>query len=591
MKKILALLLAVVMCFGILAACGEADAPPPPPPPPPTPPTQNDPPPPPVAGKSDRQLLAEQYGLPYDPAMDAWEPITFTYFVRNANEPPAADNPIIKIVEEITNVKIDFQFNLTDLDTAMGVMLAGGDVPDMAFFGGEAAAAIDSGHFMPIDDLIDQYAPRLRAHYDPWWGLMKHSDGRIYTAEIYGTPVGTQTILWQNQSAFWLQKDVLDHYGRAPKDIDEYFDFIRGYKDLNPTIDGVPTVGFAIESFGWQNFGVANSGYFLAGNANWGGAVNTGGDHFDAPITPANRWTADFNKSWWGKLNEEFHLGTFSAETFTLTHDEYLAQIATGVVLGMHDQGWNFSSGEQPLIAEGRYERTYLPLALTYGNAEPNYLDARSFTGSNGINISANISDPIRAIQYLDWIIDESVQRFLEWGIEGEHYYYDDNGRIARPQEQRELQNDQRWGYDNLGRMLRDQMPKMQGSYPSDDNPTDPSQSPEEYFAGLTGYDRELFAKLGIYSMSGFWGEPKPRPPYYPYWSMNPADGSEAQLAGQRIDDIVRGGQVANMIIAPQGEFEAHWAAYLDAINAIDQKPIMDFFAEEAARRMAAFGG
>jgi len=283
MKKILALLLAMIMCFGILAACaGDGDTPAPPPPP--APPgtdggsegTGSDPAP----SDSERAQLAAQYGLPYDASMDAWEPISFTYFNRNPNTEPAAGNLFLETVKEITNVEIVFQFLVGDLDTAFGVMMAGGDVADFAFFGGAdyTSAAIDSGHFMPIDELMEQHAPRLRAHYDPWWGLMRHVDGRIYTAEIYGTPVGAQTEQWANGTAFWLQKDIVDHFGRAPADLDEYFDFIREYKDINPTIDGVPTIGFAIESFGWQNFGVVNSGYFLAGNANWGGAVNTGGE-------------------------------------------------------------------------------------------------------------------------------------------------------------------------------------------------------------------------------------------------------------------------------------------------------------------------
>ena len=608
MRKKFALLLAVIMCFGTLAACGNngsggddvllppAQTPPlrPPEPTPENPDEgntgDNGTPGGRPEGAAERQALAEQYGLPYDSGMDEWEPVTFTYFTRSAYEPPAADNPILKIVEQITNVRIDFQFIHTDLEVAAGVMAVVGDMPDMAYFGNYAAIAIDSGYLMPIDELIEQYAPGLRAHYDPWWELMRHTDGRIYTAEIYGTPVGTQTIMQDDKSAFWIQKDVLDHFGRIPADIDEYFDFIREYKELNPRIDGRTTIGFSIENNAGRNFGVVDPGYYLAGNADWGGAINTDGNLLNAAISPAERWTADFNKSWWKKLNEEFHMGTFTSRTFNLTHDDYLAQIATGAVLGMFDKGWNIHSAEQLLIEEGRYERTYLPLALTYPGVEPNYLDAIAFTGSNGINISAEISDPVRAIQYLDWIIDESVQRFLSWGIEGEHYYYDDNGRIARTQEQRELQRDKRWTYDNLGRMLLEMMPKKQGTYLTDGNPTGPDQSPEEYFAELTGYDRDLFEKLGIYTMTGFWGEPKQRPVYYPYRNMQPEEDTDAQNAARQIENVLRGRTIVNMITGREDAFETRWEAYIEAINAIDQNPIMDFFTEEAERRMTAPG-
>jgi len=538
------------------------------------------------AENSKRAQLAEQYGLPYDPAMDEWEPITFKYYHMDVHEAPAEDNPIIKIVEEITNVKIEFLTYGNDLDLIMDVLFTTRDVPDMAYFGNEAAAAVESGLFIRIDDLIEDHAPRLRAHYDPWWERMKYTDGNIYTAEIYGTPVGIQTILWTDGPAFWIQKSILDYFDRAPVDIDEYFDFIREYKEENPTIDETATIGFAVESYEEFNSGVIDPGYFLAGNANWGGAINAGGSFSDAPISPEERWTADFNLMWWRKLNEEFRLGTLPSGTFRSTHDEYLAQISSGAVLGMFDYGWVFQSAQEQLIEEDKLERTYLPLALTYPGVEANYLDLQTFTGNNGINFSGVNSDPIRAVQYLDWIVDESVQRFLYWGIEGEHYYYDENGRIARPQEQRELQEDEKWVNDNLGRILYETMPKMQGSYPSDNNPTSLDQSPEEHFASLPLYDRDLFEKLGIFSMTGFLGEPKARPVFYPFWTMHPEEDSEAQQTLQEIDDIIGGAQVLNLILSPERNFEDRLEAYLEAMTEINHKPLMDFFTAEAEKRL-----
>jgi putative aldouronate transport system substrate-binding protein len=220
-------------------------------------------------------------------------------------------------------------------------------------------------------------------------------------------------------------------------------------------------------------------------------------------------------------------------------------------------------------------------------------MDSREFTGSNGINIAHSVSDPVRAIQYLDWLIDEDVQRFLEWGIEGEHYFYNAEGRIERPQEQRDLQAEQRWGYDNLGRMLRDLMPKMQGSF-SDGNPTDPGESPEEYFAGLNDYDRALFDKLGIKTQTGLMtlagDEPVGRPLHYPYWSMSMDDGSPESLANQRLEDI-RVNYLARLVIAPEGRFDDLWDEYVAAVEAVDQQPIFDFFTAEGNRRVAAATG
>jgi len=298
----------------------------------------------------------------------------------------------------------------------------------------------------------------------------------------------------------------------------------------------------------------------------------------------------DWNKDYYKKLNEEFLKGTFTAETLTRSHDEYLAAIATGAVLAMSDQLWSFNSGADPLRAEGRWERTYLPLDFTWPGAEPNYLDSRQFTGSNGINVSTNNPNPIRTVQYMDYLIQEDVQRFIRWGIEGENWFYNADGRIERPQEQRELQQEARWLTDNLGEMLWDLFPKMQGSY-SDGNPTDPGESTLEYFAALNDYDRALFAKLGIETQTGLMRSvAKQRPVHYPFWSMSMEDGSPEQLADQRLNDV-RVDFLARLVIAPEGTFDDLWDEYAAAINAIDQQPIFDFFDRESARRAAAFGG
>ncbi|MCL2820891.1 MAG: hypothetical protein FWD38_08725 [Oscillospiraceae bacterium] len=600
MKKLPALILAIVIILSLSAACKNDS----------TPPIENNPantadgsgagntgdsenstngiegiPQEEADTPAERRAIAEQFGLPYDSQMDQWEPVTFTYFCIGTKKPPPENNTIINIIERITNVKIDFQFYNINYDIALGVMITADDMPDMAYFGNGAYAAIDSGRFLPVDALIEQYAPNLRTFYDPWWDFMKYNDGRVYSIEIDGTLTGTQTVLWDDGSAFWIQKDVLDHFGRAPGNIDEYFDFIREYKELFPIIDELPTIGFSLGSYSFLDSGITGPGYFLAGNADWGGAVNSDGNYHDAVISPAERWTADFNKMWWEKLNSEYRLGSFQRNFLTLSQSNYLSQISEGVVLGMFDQGYRFKSAEDKLIEEGRFERTYLPLALTFPGVSPNYLDAEEFKGNSGIVLCSSISDPVRAIEYLNWIIHEDVQRFLSWGIEGEHYSYNSDGRIERSAVQRELQSDENWVNSNLGRVLLEMMPKMQGSYPSDGNPTCPATSPEEHLATLPEYDRNLFTKLGIYTMAGFWGQPAQRPAFYPYRTMQPEDGSDAQKAENSILNVINGRTVRNLLTAREYEFERRWTDYTDAINRIDQQPLLDFYTEEALKR------
>jgi putative aldouronate transport system substrate-binding protein len=528
MKKTLSILLAALMLLCVLPLSAGA------------------------AENEEARALAEKYGLPL-PAMADMEPAEFTIFNRGFDMSWAADNEVIKIIETITNTKITVNFLVGDEQTKIGTMIASNIMEDGVFVGGTTGPFIDAGCFIPLEDLIEEHAPHLRAHYDPWWNYMKHSDGHIYIAELFGTPVGDEVVLEHWGSAMWLQKDVLDHFGRAPETLDEYFDFIREYMEIYPAIDGVPTRGFEVLATGFK--WIDNPPLFLNGQPNWGAVW------VDEETDIAyDRFTADFAKDWFRILNKEFAAGVVPADTLTLTQDQYLANIASGAVLGFHDQMWAFNTSQDSLKQEGKFNRTYLPLSLTFPGKEPNYADKREFTGNNGLGISSSCKDPVRFIQFMDYIIQEPVQKFLTWGIEGEHHIVVD-GRLMRTQEQRELQNDQRWVKDHMGKILYDNMPKMQGSF-SDGNATEPGQQPEEYFASLREYDRQLFEKLGIKIQGAYIGLQKERPVYYPVWSMTIEDGTPAKLAEQRSKDI-REVYYAKAITAAPEDFDAVWDEYV----------------------------
>jgi len=531
-----------------------------------------------VDGDAARARAAE-LGLPYS-GMEDMPLVEFTFFHRDPNTAIPADNPIIRAVEEITNVRINFEFLVGDFDTRTGIMAASRDFPDVAFLGGDSESLIDANAFIPLQDLIPTYAPRLHQHYSRWWNPMFHGRDNIYIMDIFGTHFGEHVVLETWDSAFWMQKSVLDHFGRPPENIHEYFEFIREYMALNPTIDGVPTIGFEVLTDGWRRFCIDNPPMFMQGYANWGPALpgpnNTARDRWDHP------WTREY----YHILNEQFHLGVIPLETLTRTHDQYLATIASGAVLGFFDQKWNFNSAQDSLRAQGRYERTYLPLALTFPGVTPNYMSIPTWTGNNGIGITVSNQNPERFLQYLNWIIHPDVQRFLAWGIEGEHWFFNAEGRMERTPETRINMQDAMWVRGNMGTPLRDALPKIQGRLP-DGNATSPGDQPEEYFAGLVDYDRELFARLGILTEAGFMGDPQPRPVYYPFWSMNWPDGSEAQLAAERLD-TVNVNFLSRLVIAPVGEFDALWAEYQAALQGTGREAILEEIERQIQVRIAA---
>ena len=577
-------------------------------------------------GGSDRMgnALAELLGLPTTPMADK-DDIEFVIFTRNMGIPGSQDNPFLRIVKEITGVTINIQFLVGDINTTWGTMLSGGIKEDAMFVGALASEAIAASAIMPIDDLIEAHAPNLREHYDPWWELMKADDGKVYTAEIWGTYVSDSLLEFFNGTAWWLQKSVIDFHGRRPVDFDELFEFVYEYMEANPTIDGMPTLGVEI-GVNSQSWLLTNPPFFLAGNPNWGGVWNRDGSlpgaKLDLVPYQTREWVDANAGPYYAKLNEMMHRVTshgqpvIDPETLSRSGAEFESVIAQGRVLLIPGQQWIWENSTNQLSAAGHHDRTHVPLDFVWDGAEYNYWDKSggSFSGNNGLNISFNNADPIRFAQFLDWIIQEDVQRFLSWGIERDVYeaneallksfgvndgyhYYNENGRFVRPQEMRDLQGDSRWLRNNMGRQLRDILPKIQGTFLSDGNSTGVGDSPEEYLAGLSEYDRDFFGRFGINHFTGFMrSQPLARAAFYPLWGNDPTPGSDAAEFGTYVGMSagIDRDHIIPLITSSPDEFADRWEAYLVAIESIPPHLLaahLAFYTDIAQKAIAASGG
>ena len=98
-------------------------------------------------------------------ADDTPEPITLTVFRGDPGDQPAEDNKIYQKIEEEFGVKFEFEFLAGDLDEKLGLMLAGGDYPDLFDGGNSADLLISNGALINLLDYVSpEKTPRLWAH-------------------------------------------------------------------------------------------------------------------------------------------------------------------------------------------------------------------------------------------------------------------------------------------------------------------------------------------------------------------------------------------------------------------------------------------
>jgi len=514
------------------------------------------------------------------PSSDELDWITLTMFVAENGKAPNPDSEILKLIEEKTKVKIEFEYVVGDMESRVGTMIASGNYPDIIGCGNARSRFMSAGALIPLQDEIPKYA-NLQAHYAPYEQKRKNAstDDNIYLLEIWTRYYNDPIVTFYNGPAFWIQKDVLawDNYSN-PKTLDDFFDLLERYTAAHPEIDGQPTLPFEIHSQRGRDWCLLNAPQHLNGGFNDGDVFVNQSNYMAETYQDK-----DYAKNYYFKLNEAFKKGLINQSTFTDNFDQYLAKISSGRVLAMFDQQWSFEQAENVLKGDGKYERTYVPLGLTYPGIEQWYKTAPSFEAGNGIGISTSCKNVDRALLFMDMLLDDDLTLLATWGIEGRDYYVDENGRYRRTEEQRTNWDDPQWRVDHTAERLIREFPKKQGHF-DDGNCMSPGDQKEEILENQNPYDKEFFPHYGYATSADFLTIANPITPDYAFvWGFPLEDGSPASEARTMMQDVERN-NLPKVIVADNPEKE--WEAYMKEWATTNSQAYVDYVNEVIATRM-----
>jgi putative aldouronate transport system substrate-binding protein len=329
-------------------------------------------------------------------------------------------------------------------------------------------------------------------------------------------------------------------------------------------------------------WGLTNPPLFLAGHPNNGGVMV--GPNGVATIYANTQYAEDYFRF----LNQAHARGLVDPESFTQTLDQYLAKVATGRVLGVHDQRWSFGTAYDSLVAAGRYERTFVATMPTFPGRTPWYADRDVMNIHQGFGIAANAANPELLLNFLETLISPEWQIILSWGIEGEDFNVGADGLFYRTPEQRAQALDLTWRQSNRLEALFDQMIKHQGALPCG-NAFAPGDQPGEFIAGLSDYNRFFLENYNRQTWRQFLNDPPPNPVYYPAWQISPPDGSAAQIANTQMEDAAVQ-FLPRAVMASPADFDAIWAEYLAALDMIDVAAFEAAITAGLQERIALFG-
>ncbi|NLO13088.1 MAG: sugar ABC transporter substrate-binding protein [Clostridiales bacterium] len=514
----------------------------------------------------------------------AEEALTVTVFVGEPRDQPTSDNKVFKMIEEEFGLKFEFEFLAGDLNETLGVKIAGQDYADLMDGGNYAEKLIEAGAFINLMDYIsEEETPNIYQHVEPYLKRLLNEDGELFIIPNYGRYYNTEDypMNYVNGPAFFLQKKVLawDNYPMI-KTMDEYFDLIERYVAANPTNEqGQPNEGFAILCEDWRAFCLFNPVQHLMGRPNDGDVIVDIDDNYKTEAYCIQ----DYAKHYYQKLNEMFHKGLISQDTFVMNYDQYLAKISSGTVVGMFDQYWNLQNGNDALRAAEMFDSTYQGLPLIYTpeqagkEVEEHYLNGTVINVNRGFGISVNAEHPERLVQFMEKMLSDEWQKMIWWGIEGEDYYMED-GRFLRTYEQIQDAANMVWRNKNSAYVLTNSMAKKQGEM-DDGNKWDPMVQPECYFLQMNDYDKAFLEAYGMQRPLDFFNDPIELAPYGEAWQIDVTVDQDANDAKLGYQDVQRK-MLPQVIMAAPEEFDAKWDEYVAAAEAVPVSDFVDFMQE-----------
>lgn len=351
-----------------------------------------------------------------NPMFPLAEEATFDVFVGKGPQNAQIDwNQGIWVWDQIqglTNVKMNWnQIPGESVTEQRNLSLVSGDIPDIYYSAGFPTADIfkygQQGIFLPLNDLIKEYAPNLNKLIEENPTIAQgitFPDGNIY-----GLPrIFEKDFLSLRIGPFaWVQKGLVESNGLTlPEKTDELVTFLKAIKEANPDVIpmGAPGISYILD-FLSGSFNVQRSG-----NVNGPIQVNDEGkiEFFG---------TSDEYKAMLEYIHELYAQELIDPSIFNIEWSQFVSN-KNEKMYGV-SFFWGPSIGDS---AEYEKDNTALtPLEGPGGHRSFNALSSEIATNANFI-ITSEAEHPEIAVAWLDYLYSPEGAHLFYLGKEGETY-------------------------------------------------------------------------------------------------------------------------------------------------------------------------
>ena len=388
------------------------------------------------------------YDFGYGVTFHADEPVTYTMFFSDASWYPMVETwqteGVFKKIEELTNVTLDIKsYDSNDYMEQVTLDINAGNAAYIIPKIYDDSAFVDGGAIVPISDYV-QYMPYYTEFYNTYdlsddIKTITRANGKYYKLP------GMKEANLINYS-FVIRKDIWDAAGIDVVELEKNWTWEDLLEALIQVKAYMVEQGMCSESdYIWSDLWCGNesgqgSGGNLLGvmaatydcNAGWNIGNGMRFDHESGQFVFSP--TTENYKQFLITANSFIEAGILDPETFTQDDATATAQYYNGqtAIMSINQGQWaNYEQNMTAQLGAGNYENYVItmPIGSTRNSTvSPERLE-------NGVMISQKALDElgeegfIQMLRFVDWLFySHEAYDLTKWGVEGEHYYVDDDG-------------------------------------------------------------------------------------------------------------------------------------------------------------------